>query len=748
MSEVMPTPKKGRWAVHFDRTAADLTVDLAASGYRLISIKSYLDGVRRLYTACSIENIGVTTNWNPRITPGDLAAQLAAEDGRLISLDAYVEDGKTLCAAVWVKNDGRWWDWRVDITDGILSELLRKDAGMLTCLRLYDGRNDTAPYRLCAAIWTKDDGRGWSWSADIDGDDLYYQFKNGPLKGQALVSYDSFVDAGKTRFAYVSWNAAAPDGWYWWLPVPGPKLADQVRGLCCYPFDVCRTYPADFAIVQYAYPPIAHPNAKTLLTLGGTGVITGISEEVVQLNSITATVANSSGSTVNISRAVRFFPGPGGWCWFIRDGWNAANPGDAYGAPPTGIVNGATRNPSWVWNSSNSMEYTVTQVEASDGTFQQQEFSAFPLVAAGGPTAPPLTDIVPPAYVGFQGPLEILRMTDNRRRLELKGQVVNFAGRTMHIRGIHIDLLDPAGKSVYHADLPLEFKLDFDENATDANEYEYDKANPKHLLSPLPRFRHVVVIDDLPGAYTGGSLEIALHIQTKNFYADADADSIIGTMECFHNRRVLPVAAGAILQIASPVKGRFKWGNGPGAEKWHAHWYPAARYAYDIVKVDEKNSELKPDLDGTKNENYLSWGEEIRSASDGKVIFMHDSEPDHLPDAHYTAMSLPVPPHPDKANVVVVQDGSVRYLYVHLQQGSARVRLGDTVTTGQVLGLIGNSGNSSGPHLHFGAFTHEPIGTANPAGVLRPIAISLTPRNATVTLPVTVPLDGAFLDTP
>ena len=40
-------------------------------------------------------------------------------------------------------------------------------------------------------------------------------------------------------------------------------------------------------------------------------------------------------------------------------------------------------------------------------------------------------------------------------------------------------------------------------------------------------------------------------------------------------------------------------------------------------------------------------------------------------------------------------------LYAHLQTGSVRVRPGDVVTTGQVLGLLGNTGNSDAPHLHF-----------------------------------------------
>jgi len=45
--------------------------------------------------------------------------------------------------------------------------------------------------------------------------------------------------------------------------------------------------------------------------------------------------------------------------------------------------------------------------------------------------------------------------------------------------------------------------------------------------------------------------------------------------------------------------------------------------------------------------------------------------------------------------------GGVYAMYAHLQPGSLRVKLGQRVTRGQVLGLVGNTGNSSQPHLHF-----------------------------------------------
>lgn len=53
-------------------------------------------------------------------------------------------------------------------------------------------------------------------------------------------------------------------------------------------------------------------------------------------------------------------------------------------------------------------------------------------------------------------------------------------------------------------------------------------------------------------------------------------------------------------------------------------------------------------------------------------------------------------------NRVVQHLGGDRYaVYAHMQPGSVRVGVGQRVERGQVVGLVGNTGISSGPHLHF-----------------------------------------------
>ncbi len=64
--------------------------------------------------------------------------------------------------------------------------------------------------------------------------------------------------------------------------------------------------------------------------------------------------------------------------------------------------------------------------------------------------------------------------------------------------------------------------------------------------------------------------------------------------------------------------------------------------------------------------------------------------------------------HAAQTTALAVQLGSParaagRYAaYLHMQTGSVRVKIGQRLRTGQIIGRLGNSGNTTGPHLHFG----------------------------------------------
>jgi murein DD-endopeptidase MepM/ murein hydrolase activator NlpD len=122
------------------------------------------------------------------------------------------------------------------------------------------------------------------------------------------------------------------------------------------------------------------------------------------------------------------------------------------------------------------------------------------------------------------------------------------------------------------------------------------------------------------------------------------------------------------------------------------------RYAIDWVEVypDGKTYQGDP-LD---NKNYKIYGSEIHSVADGVVTETKDGLPQNVPNAE--KMAVPIDFETIGGNHVIVDIGGGRFaFYAHMQPGSLRVKVGDKVKTGDVLGLVGNTGNSSEPHLHF-----------------------------------------------
>jgi hypothetical protein len=128
----------------------------------------------------------------------------------------------------------------------------------------------------------------------------------------------------------------------------------------------------------------------------------------------------------------------------------------------------------------------------------------------------------------------------------------------------------------------------------------------------------------------------------------------------------------------------------------------AQRFAIDFAQVDLQAAQAGDDPfthgDPTKNESYLIFGAPILAVSPGEIVDMRDGVPEN-------DLTQPLPP-PDiqsaPGNYVVERLGSGRFaLYAHIQTGSVAVKVGDRVPLGQVLGHVGNTGNSTMPHLHF-----------------------------------------------
>jgi len=162
-----------------------------------------------------------------------------------------------------------------------------------------------------------------------------------------------------------------------------------------------------------------------------------------------------------------------------------------------------------------------------------------------------------------------------------------------------------------------------------------------------------------------------------------------------------------VVVISSPLAGD-EWvaANGPSNTSQHrralipinGRAYISQRFAIDWVQVypDGKTYKGKP----SDNKNYRAYGAEIHAVADGVVTQVGDGIPQNTPGAK--SLAVPITLETIGGNHVIMEIGNGLFaFYAHMQPGSLRVKVGDKVTRGQVLGLLGNTGNSSEPHLHF-----------------------------------------------
>ena len=127
------------------------------------------------------------------------------------------------------------------------------------------------------------------------------------------------------------------------------------------------------------------------------------------------------------------------------------------------------------------------------------------------------------------------------------------------------------------------------------------------------------------------------------------------------------------------------------------------KYAQDWIYIDpDTGSAVTGDASLAKN--YLGYGKEIFSVSSGTVADVLDGLPDY--EEIYAQRKITF--ETAAGNYVIIDMGNDKYAcYAHLIPGSITVAKGETVTEGQVIGLMGNSGNSDLPHLHFQVVTDK-----------------------------------------
>lgn len=145
-------------------------------------------------------------------------------------------------------------------------------------------------------------------------------------------------------------------------------------------------------------------------------------------------------------------------------------------------------------------------------------------------------------------------------------------------------------------------------------------------------------------------------------------------------------------KLTLPSKGDWFvfWGGRDIDNNYHAV-SKSQRFAYDLVMMKDGSSHSST---GSVLSDYYCYGAEVLAPAAGTIVWSCDSLPDQVPGQMDPANPV--------GNGVVIDHGNGEFsLLAHMQPKSLRVKTGDKVKASQVVGLVGNSGNTSEPHIHY-----------------------------------------------
>ena len=120
------------------------------------------------------------------------------------------------------------------------------------------------------------------------------------------------------------------------------------------------------------------------------------------------------------------------------------------------------------------------------------------------------------------------------------------------------------------------------------------------------------------------------------------------------------------------------------------------RYAYDIAIVIDSSSYSG---DSKKNEDHYCFGKRLNAPGDGKIIALENNIDDNYISG---TVNSDIDENTIAGNYIMIDHLNGEYsMLAHFKKGTIIVSVGDTVIKGQEVGKAGNSGNSTGPHLHY-----------------------------------------------
>ena len=155
----------------------------------------------------------------------------------------------------------------------------------------------------------------------------------------------------------------------------------------------------------------------------------------------------------------------------------------------------------------------------------------------------------------------------------------------------------------------------------------------------------------------------------------------------------LPKMERNISKLILPFKGEWTvfWGGDTKELNYHVV-DQAQKNAFDLLITDKKGNSYK--TIGQTNDDYYVFGKKIIAPAAGEVVLVVEGIKDNTP-GEMNPIYVP-------GNTVIIKTANDEYLFfAHFKQHSIKVKQGQQVKQGELLGLCGNSGNSTEPHLHF-----------------------------------------------
>jgi hypothetical protein len=215
---------------------------------------------------------------------------------------------------------------------------------------------------------------------------------------------------------------------------------------------------------------------------------------------------------------------------------------------------------------------------------------------------------------------------------------------------------------------------------------------PKHTLTIGPTERKAIsdIFMDLPAGFIGQTLlvEVDYKIDSK--------DSV--------SKTTTP------LNRTQAFSGRLPFDGTWYVSAEHSYLDPHKRFlseafAYDFVQIGADGKSFQ--RDGKSNGDYYAYGKKVLASKDGTVLSVRSDVMENLPGE---ALNTANP----GGNVVIIdhENGQFGY-YAHLKPSSSMVKVGAHVKAGDPIGEVGNSGDSTEPHLHFHVMNKPDLGEAD-----------------------------------